>query len=150
MNIKIALFLLITVSCCTSKTRTNEVDETTAANVETQDAARTNNENDVSELESESDDREQVFDELPDENEGYKYNYRFGTSGNFGYNYDIEGEDENGQEAAGNIDIQGKYGSGSITDSEGNEKSIEVEWIDNGVLEGTDEDGVSYTFHVEN
>ncbi|MCF2498366.1 hypothetical protein [Dyadobacter chenhuakuii] len=80
---------------------------------------------------------------------GYKYNSRTGSSGYYSYNYDIEGEDENGNSVSGNIDIQGKTGTGTITDEDGNEKSIDVQWVDYGVLQGSDEDGVTYEFHVD-
>ena len=60
-----------------------------------------------------------------------------GSSGNYEYNYDISGSDEDGNSVNGNIDISGKYGSGYIEDEDGNEKYIDVEWIDYGVLEGT-------------
>lgn len=79
----------------------------------------------------------------------YKYEYRTGSSGNYEYNYDISGSDENGNSVYGNIDIEGKYGSGYIEDEDGNEKSIDVEWVDYGVLEGTDEDGNTYEFEVD-
>lgn len=79
----------------------------------------------------------------------YKYEYRTGNSGNYEYNYDISGSDENGNGVYGNINIQGKYGSGYIEDENGNEKYVDVEWIDYGVLEGTDEDGNSYEFDVD-
>jgi hypothetical protein len=80
---------------------------------------------------------------------GYKYEYRTGNSGNYEYNYDISGSDENGNSVNGNIDIQGKYGSGYIQDENGNEKQVEVEWVDYGVLEGTDEDGNTYEFSTD-
>lgn len=79
----------------------------------------------------------------------YKYEYRTGSSGDYEYNYDISGSDENGNSVYGNIDIQGKYGTGYIEDEDGNEKSIDVEWVDYGVLEGTDEDGNSFEFEVD-
>ncbi|MCO6462726.1 MAG: hypothetical protein J5I52_01120 [Saprospiraceae bacterium] len=79
----------------------------------------------------------------------FEYEYRTGNSGNYEYNYDISGWDENGNSVYGNIDIQGKYGSGYILDEDGNEKYIDVEWVDYGVLEGTDEDGNSYEFEVD-
>lgn len=72
-----------------------------------------------------------------------------GNSGNYEYNYDISGSDEDGNSFNGNIDIRGKYGSGYIEDEDGNEKYIDVEWVDHGVLDGTDEDGNSYEFEVD-
>jgi hypothetical protein len=82
-------------------------------------------------------------------NPNYKYEYRMGGSGNYEYNYDISGSDEDGNSVSGNIDIGGKYGSGYIEDEDGNEKYIDVEWVDYGVLEGTDEDGNPYEFQVD-
>ncbi len=79
----------------------------------------------------------------------YKYEYRTGTSGDYEYNYDINGTDQDGNSVAGNIDISGKYGSGTIQDEDGNEKSIDAEWVDYGVLEVTDEDGNTYEMEVD-
>ncbi len=78
----------------------------------------------------------------------YKYNYRTGYSGNYEYNYDIEGYNDDGDSVYGNIDIEGKYGSGYIYDEYGNEKEIDVEWVDYGELEGYDEDGNYYELEV--
>ena len=79
----------------------------------------------------------------------YKYKYRTGQSRNYDYNYDVNGTDENGNSVSGNIDISGKYGTGYIEDEEGNEKEIDVEWIDYGQLEATDEDGNTYELEVD-
>lgn len=79
----------------------------------------------------------------------YKYEYRTDGSDFYEYNYDITGSDENGNSVYGNIDIEGKYGGGYIEDDYGNEKYIEVEWVDYGVLEGVDEDGNYYEFEVD-
>ena len=79
----------------------------------------------------------------------YKYEHRTGNSGDYEYNYDINGIDEDGNAVSGNIDVNGKYGSGTIEDEDGNEKSIDVEWVDKGQLEGTDEDGKSYELEVD-
>lgn len=82
-------------------------------------------------------------------NPEYKYEYRTGGSGNYEYNYDISGSDQDGNSVSGNIDINGKYGSGYIEDQDGNEKYIDVEWVDYGELEGTDEEGNTYEFEVD-
>ena len=79
----------------------------------------------------------------------YKYEYRAGVSGDYTYNYDISGQDFNGDLVEGNIDINGQYGDGSIIDSEGNTRLIDVEWINHGVLEVTDEDGNTYEMEVQ-
>ncbi len=77
-------------------------------------------------------------------NAEYKYNYKDGEY----YNYDISGYDEDGNYVSGNVDID-EYGDGYIEDEYGNEKYIEVEWVDWGVMEGYDEDGVYYELNVE-
>lgn len=98
-------------------------------------------------------DYESDEDELTDENyhtdPNYKYEYRTGSSSNYEYNYDVRGSDENGNSVSGNIDIDGKYGTGTIEDENGNEKELDVEWIDYGKLEGTDEDGNTYDLEVD-
>ncbi len=79
----------------------------------------------------------------------YKYEFRTGESDDYSYNYDINGYDSEGNFCEGNIDISGKYGSGYITDESGNEKYVDVEWVDWGVMEGIDEDGNTYEFEVD-
>lgn len=79
----------------------------------------------------------------------YLYNYRYGADSPYGYNYDVIGTDENGNEVIGNIDTQGKYGSGVIVDSNGEEVEIDTEWIDNGVMEAQDANGNMYELEVE-
>lgn len=82
-------------------------------------------------------------------NKEYKYEYRTGYSGNYEYNYDIIGQDEDGNEVTGNINIEGKYGAGKIEDEEGNEYDIEVEWYDYGKLKGVDKNGTIYKLTVK-
>lgn len=79
----------------------------------------------------------------------YKYEYRTGSSGNYEYNYDIVGQDEDGNDIEGNINIQGKYGSGTVTDIDGNERNVEVEWVGYGELEGTDDGGNTYMLEAD-
>ena len=74
----------------------------------------------------------------------FKYNYKNGSY----YNYDISGYDEDGNYVSGNVDID-EYGEGYIEDEYGNEKYVEVKWVDYGVMEGYDEDGIYYEFNVE-
>lgn len=74
----------------------------------------------------------------------YKYESRTGTSGNYEYNYDVSGDG-----VEGNVDMQGKYGSGTITDENGDEKDVDVEWVDYGVMEATDDDGNTYTMEAD-
>jgi len=82
-------------------------------------------------------------------NSEYKYNYRSGTSNHYEYNYDVVGTDGNGDEVSGNVDMEGKYGTGYIYDENDNEVYIEAEWIDYGELEATDDDGNTYNLEVE-
>lgn len=79
----------------------------------------------------------------------YKYEYRTGSSGNYEYNYDVSGTDYDGNGVYGNIDMQGKYGSGYVENDNGEEIYLDVEWVDYGVLEGIDEDGNSYELGVD-
>ncbi|MFC0821386.1 hypothetical protein [Moraxella marmotae] len=79
----------------------------------------------------------------------FKYEYRVGASGNYLYNYDVSGNDDNGNTVTGNVDMQGKYGSGQILDSDNNLIDVEVEWVDYGVIEAVDDDGNTYELNVE-
>jgi hypothetical protein len=45
--------------------------------------------------------------------------------------------------------MQGKYGSGTITDDDGEEKDVDVEWTGYGTMEATDDDGNSYDLEAE-
>lgn len=80
----------------------------------------------------------------PSNYSGYKYNYKY----NDYYNYDVSGYDADGNYVNGNVDID-ESGDGYIYDENGNEKYIEVEWTDWGVMEGYDEDGNYYELEVE-
>lgn len=79
----------------------------------------------------------------------YKYENRTGESGSYQYNYDVSGTNAEGNEVTGNIDIEGKYGRGTIEDTDGNEIEVEVEWIDYGKLKATDKDGNEYELEVD-
>jgi hypothetical protein len=81
-------------------------------------------------------------------NPAYKYEHRTGTTGNYQYNYDVDGLDNNGNSVSGNVDINGKYGNGTIEDEDGNEKNVDVEWLGAGQLQATDEDGNTYELEV--
>lgn len=74
----------------------------------------------------------------------YKYEYREGSSGDYEYNYDVEGYDEDGNYVYGNVDMEGKYGTGYVEDANGDEVNIELEWYDYGEMSGYDENGVYY------
>lgn len=78
----------------------------------------------------------------------YKYEYRTGTSGDYGYNYDVSGYDANGNEVTGNVSMEDKYGTGTITNAEGDEIEVDVEWVDYGELKATDPDGNEYELTV--
>ena len=82
-------------------------------------------------------------------NTTYEYEYRKGESGNYEYNYDVSGTDDNGDEVSGNVSMNGKYGSGTITNSNGEEIEVETEWIDKGVLNATDNNGKEYELNVD-
>ncbi len=79
----------------------------------------------------------------------YKYEYRTGTSGNYRYNYDVNGSDPDGNDVSGNISVSGKYGEGIIEDANGDERDVDVEWVRYGVLEAIDEDGNTYELEVD-
>ncbi len=79
----------------------------------------------------------------------YEYEYRKGESGNYEYNYDVSGTDDNGDEVSGNVTMNGKYGSGKLTNSNGEEIEVETEWIGKGVLNATDDDGNEYELNVD-
>ncbi len=71
----------------------------------------------------------------------YKYEYRTGTSGDYQYNYDVLGNDSDGNEVYGTINIEDKYGEGIIINPDKEEIEIEVKWIGQGKLKGTDKIG---------
>lgn len=79
----------------------------------------------------------------------YKYEYRTGTSGDYGYNYDVSGYDDIGNEVTGNVSMEDKYGTGTITNADGVEVEVNVEWIGKGELKATDDDGNEYQLTVD-
>ncbi|GEC78159.1 hypothetical protein [Flavobacterium aquatile] len=80
----------------------------------------------------------------------YQYEYRTGESGDYQYNYDVIATDVDENEFEGNINVEGKYGKGTITDLEGNEIEITTEWIGYGKLLGKDHDSNEYEILVKN
>lgn len=78
-----------------------------------------------------------------------EYEYRTGTSGDYTYNYNAYGFDNEGNEVSGNIAVNGKYGNGILTKTDGNEIEIDVEWIGYGKLLATDEEGNEYELTVD-
>jgi len=81
--------------------------------------------------------------------EEHKYEYRTGTSGDYDYNYDVVGHNDNGDEVSGNVTMNGKYGTGTITTPDGDEVEVDAEWIDYGKLKATDENGNEYELEAE-
>ena len=79
----------------------------------------------------------------------YKYEYRTGSRGNYTYNYDVSGFDEQGKEVTGNVTMEEKYGFGTITTNNDEEIEVEVEWISYGELRATDQDGNQYELTVD-
>lgn len=79
----------------------------------------------------------------------YKYNSRSGYSGDYEYNYDIEGYGgPDGDYYYGDIDISEDGGEGYIYDEDGNEVWIEGEWDGYGEIEAYDEEGNYYELEV--
>ena len=74
----------------------------------------------------------------------YQYEYRTGSPGNYEYNYEVKGLDQEGDSVLGAINIKGKYGAGTIINREKKSIDIYVEWIDYGKLKGKDEEGNIY------
>lgn len=77
----------------------------------------------------------------------YKYNSRTGYSGDYSYDYSVEGYGDTGY-AYGDVEMNGKYGEGYIYNEDGEEVYVETEWTDNGVMEAYDEYGNWYEFEV--
>ncbi len=75
----------------------------------------------------------------------YAYEYKYGDNQ---YNYDVEGYSD-GDYVSGNVDTNGKYISGYLTDENGDEKSFDGEWTSYGEIEGYDEDGNYVELAVE-
>ncbi len=78
-----------------------------------------------------------------------EYEYRTGTSGNYTYNYNTYGLDNEGNEVTGKISVDGKYGNGILIKANGVEIEINVEWIGYGKLLATDEEANQYELYVD-
>lgn len=78
----------------------------------------------------------------------FQYEYRTGTSGDYEYNYDVTGIDENGDKVSGNINTEGKFGAGKLINSQGFKINIQTEWVDQGKLKATDKKGTMYQLTV--
>ncbi|CAC9974870.1 hypothetical protein DBB36_22925 [Flavobacterium sp. WLB] len=81
-------------------------------------------------------------------NKTYHYEYRTGNSGNYEYNYDVKGINATGDSVFGNINVQGKYGAGILTDTVA-EIEINTEWIAYGKLKAVDKKGNEYNLIVK-
>lgn len=79
----------------------------------------------------------------------FQYEYRTGTSGHYEYNYLVHGNDQNGNQVEGEINIQGKYGAGVISNKEGDDIEINAEWIRPKKLKATDKEGNEYDLEAD-
>ena len=71
------------------------------------------------------------------------------SSGGRSYDYDVSGTDADGNAVSGSIDVTHDGGEGILTDDNGNEQQVEVEWTGRGQLEGTDAEGNTYDLEVD-
>lgn len=90
-----------------------------------------------------------IYGNKTHKNSNYKYEYRSGNPGNYTYNYDVSGTDEDGNLVTGNLDMEGKFGSGTLVDENGNEISVDAEWEGYGQITATDLDGNTYDLEVD-
>ena len=77
-----------------------------------------------------------------------EYEYRIGTTGDYKYNYDVFGFDNEGNEVLGNVTVDGKYGNGIIINKNRKEVNIDIEWVGYGKLKGVDSDSIEYQLEV--
>jgi hypothetical protein len=77
-----------------------------------------------------------------------QYEYRTGKPGHYEYNYDVSGNNALGDTVSGNINIQGKFGAGILTQTADGEIEITAEWIDYGKLKAVDKAGNEYHLQV--
>ena len=64
-------------------------------------------------------------------------------------NLTVFSTDADGNELEGNINVEGKYGKGTITNLDGNKIEISTEWIGYGKLIGIDDEGNEYEIVVK-
>jgi hypothetical protein len=79
----------------------------------------------------------------------YQYEYRTGISGDYEYNYDVTGLDQNGNAVFGNINTSGKKGAGILTNKNGQQIFIYTEWVEYGKLKAVDEQNFVYQLEVK-
>lgn len=79
----------------------------------------------------------------------YKYEYRTGKSGDYEYNYDVSGTDNEGNKVSGTVYVNGKYGNGTINNANGEGVEVETEWIGKGVMKAKDSQGNEYKLEVD-
>lgn len=82
-------------------------------------------------------------------NTEYHYKYRTGNSGHYEYNYDVKGVNVRGDSVFGNINVEGKYGAGILTNDTIAELEIKTEWIEYGKLKALDQKGNEYLLIVK-
>lgn len=78
-----------------------------------------------------------------------EYEYRTGTSGDYKYNYNVFGVDNEGNEVLGNITVDGKYGKGIIINKNKEKINVDIEWVGHGKLKAIDSDSIEYQLEVK-
>jgi hypothetical protein len=78
-----------------------------------------------------------------------QYEYRTGKAGHYEYNYDVKGISVKGDSVFGNINIEGKYGAGILTNDTTPDTEIKAEWVDYGKLKAIDSQGNEYQLVVK-
>lgn len=79
----------------------------------------------------------------------YQYEYRTGDKGEYTYNYDVIGADDTGEPITGNVNMQGKHGTGYLTSKSGKKIKVTLEWVGYGELMAEDEEGNVWELGVE-
>ncbi|MBP4138592.1 MULTISPECIES: hypothetical protein [Flavobacterium] len=81
-------------------------------------------------------------------NTTHQYEYRTGKPGHYEYNYDVKGINTEGDSVFGNINIEGKYGAGILTNDSIPVIEIKAEWVHYGKLKAVDQHGNYYQLVV--
>ena len=79
----------------------------------------------------------------------HQYEYRTGEPGDYAYNYDVIGLDENDHSVTGNITMKGKYGTGTLKTYSGTLIAVTLEWVGHGELIAEDSEGTVWELVVE-